>query len=170
MSTTANQVFDRTPYSAPEADLVQSGAVTTDRLFTIEGRIGVMRYNRRVCESLFAMAAAALALYAAIQTDSQAIMLLAGIPCAIVFLGALALMTYSAVKRLHDLGRSGWFYLLGIIPIVGSLWTLYYSFAPGKDEGNLYGGRREATTTDKVLGVVGILLVLTMNVAALVSM
>lgn len=169
MSTAAREVFDRTPYSAPEADLVESGRVTEDRLFSVDGRIGVMRYNRRVCESMFALVAAGLALYAATTTEVTAVIAIVGIPAMIVILGAVALMIYSAIKRLHDLGRSGWYYLLGMIPLVGAIYVLYYSFAPGKDDGNAFGGRREATTTDKVLGVIGIFLVAAMNIGALLS-
>lgn len=37
-----------------------------------------------------------------------------------VFLPSLAL----AVRRLHDTGRSGWFVLIALIPIIGGIWLL----------------------------------------------
>ena len=45
-----------------------------------------------------------------------------------------------SIKRLHDLGRSGWFVLIGFIPVFGPLWLLValglFSGTPGS---NLYG-------------------------------
>lgn len=45
-----------------------------------------------------------------------------------------------AVKRAHDRGRSGWFVLVGLIPIVGGLWLLVeLGFLKGTDGDNAYG-------------------------------
>ena len=29
-----------------------------------------------------------------------------------------------AVRRLHDVGKSGWFLLVGLIPLIGAIWLL----------------------------------------------
>lgn len=42
-------------------------------------------------------------------------------------------------RRLHDLGYSGWFNLLIIIPFVGLLLLLYLLIAPGQKIENKYG-------------------------------
>lgn len=42
-------------------------------------------------------------------------------------------------KRLHDLGKSGWFLLLSYIPIFGWLFDLYVAFAKGQECDNEYG-------------------------------
>ena len=40
-----------------------------------------------------------------------------------------------SVKRCHDRGRSGWFVLIGLIPIVGAIWLLFeLGFLPGIEE------------------------------------
>ena len=44
-----------------------------------------------------------------------------------------------AVRRLHDVGRSGWFVLLGLIPVVGELVLLYFLVQPSQPESNAYG-------------------------------
>lgn len=43
------------------------------------------------------------------------------------------------VRRWHDLGKSGWFALLGLIPLVGFFVWLYLIFASGNDGKNMYG-------------------------------
>ena len=37
-----------------------------------------------------------------------------------VFIPSLAV----GVRRLHDAGKSGWYYLVGFIPLVGGIWLL----------------------------------------------
>ena len=36
-----------------------------------------------------------------------------------------------AVRRLHDVGKSGWFYFIALIPIVGIIWLLVLFFTEG---------------------------------------
>jgi uncharacterized membrane protein YhaH (DUF805 family) len=44
-----------------------------------------------------------------------------------------------AVRRLHDTDRSGWWLLIGLIPIVGSLVLLVFYILPGTQETNRFG-------------------------------
>jgi uncharacterized membrane protein YhaH (DUF805 family) len=41
-------------------------------------------------------------------------------------------------RRLHDIGRSGWFLLLGLVPLV-NLVLLYFLVQPSQPEANEYG-------------------------------
>lgn len=43
------------------------------------------------------------------------------------------------VRRLHDLGQSGWWSLLSLVPLVGLFVQLYLLFARGQSESNQYG-------------------------------
>ncbi len=44
------------------------------------------------------------------------------------------------IRRLHDRGKSGWFMLIALIPVVGSLWLFVeFGFLPGKAGDNEYG-------------------------------
>ena len=55
---------------------------------------------------------------------------------------ALALLIPSialAVRRLHDIGKSGWWYLLIFIPIVGVLVLLYFFVQDSQPGANAYG-------------------------------
>ena len=45
-----------------------------------------------------------------------------------------------AIKRWHDRGKSGWWVLIGLIPIIGFFWVLIEcGFLPGDEGPNEYG-------------------------------
>ena len=56
----------------------------------------------------------------------------------IVVLAFLLPMLAAGARRLHDIGKSGWWLLLGLIPLVG-LVLLYFAVQPTQPETNLYG-------------------------------
>lgn len=60
---------------------------------------------------------------------------LSGLYTLIVFLPSLAV----SVRRLHDTGHSGWYYLLTFIPILGALFLLYFFVSDSAPEENRYG-------------------------------
>ena len=43
------------------------------------------------------------------------------------------------IRRLHDVGKSGWFYLIIFIPIIGIIWLLILFFTEGTQGPNQYG-------------------------------
>lgn len=48
-------------------------------------------------------------------------------------------MTAVAVRRLHDVGRSGWMFLILFIPIIGAIWLFILLITPGTMGENKYG-------------------------------
>jgi uncharacterized membrane protein YhaH (DUF805 family) len=44
-----------------------------------------------------------------------------------------------AFRRLHDTGRSAWWLLIGLIPIVGAIVLIVFYATPGVTGGNQYG-------------------------------
>ncbi|MCF8427844.1 MAG: DUF805 domain-containing protein [Bacteroidia bacterium] len=52
-----------------------------------------------------------------------------------VFVPGLAV----AVRRLHDLGKSGWMILLFLIPIIGGIWLLVLFATDGQENENQFG-------------------------------
>ncbi|MFM8371200.1 MAG: DUF805 domain-containing protein, partial [Bacteroidota bacterium] len=43
------------------------------------------------------------------------------------------------IRRLHDIGKSGWMYLVTIIPIIGSIWFLVLVVTDSQPGDNEYG-------------------------------
>ncbi len=67
-----------------------------------------------------------------------------------IFLPGLALIVLAAIgitipaiamqiRRLHDIGRSGWWYFLGFIPYIGGIVLLAMSALPSEPGTNAYG-------------------------------
>ena len=50
-----------------------------------------------------------------------------------------AVHIFLTIRRLHDLNRSGWYYLVLFVPLVNVLFSLYLFFAPGTVGPNQYG-------------------------------
>lgn len=44
-----------------------------------------------------------------------------------------------SVRRLHDIGKSGWYMFLSLIPLIGSLLLLVWSFMDSEPDENQYG-------------------------------
>ena len=43
------------------------------------------------------------------------------------------------IRRLHDVGKSGWWYFIVLIPIIGAIWLLILFFTEGEKGKNQYG-------------------------------
>jgi len=50
------------------------------------------------------------------------------------------------VRRLHDIGKSGWWILIEFIPIVGVIVLIVFLATPGNAKSNKYGDARNTTT------------------------
>lgn len=57
----------------------------------------------------------------------------------IFFLGTLLPSLAVTVRRIHDIGLSGWFYLLVLVPYVGSLIVFVFSLIPTQTYPNKWG-------------------------------
>ena len=44
-----------------------------------------------------------------------------------------------SVRRLHDVGKSGWMYLICLIPLIGALWLLVLYCTDSKPGANQFG-------------------------------
>jgi uncharacterized membrane protein YhaH (DUF805 family) len=88
------------------------------------------------------------------------VILLAGVFCYFVMLvnPALAIILYSivvfgtllphvtvSVRRLHDVDRTGWWYLLGCVPVLGTIVLLIWFCTDGTHGPNRFGDDPKAT-------------------------
>lgn len=60
---------------------------------------------------------------------------IAGLLALALLLPGLAVL----VRRLHDTGKTGWWMLVGLIPLIGGLILLFWLVQSGADHANEYG-------------------------------
>ena len=58
-------------------------------------------------------------------------------------LATLLLTLGITCRRLHDVGKSGWFQLLALLPVIGGLIVLFFCIPDGSKETNQYGPANE---------------------------
>ena len=58
-----------------------------------------------------------------------------------VFIPGLA----AAVRRLHDIGKSGWMILVALIPLAGAIWLLVLLLTDSNPGENAYGSNQKTT-------------------------
>jgi len=122
-----------------------------DLLFSFNGRIGRGRFWLGTLVTILLTLAAGGVLevlepvreitYTDIPSSKKAVLT---IPQALFLLIYFVLAAWISIavcaKRFHDLGRSGWWYLVTLIPFVGSLLLLIWlGLLPGDKGPNAYG-------------------------------
>ncbi len=48
------------------------------------------------------------------------------------------------VRRLHDIGKSGWWVLIGLVPVIGGIWLLVLMCLDGEPKENQWGANPKA--------------------------
>ncbi|MBI6657657.1 DUF805 domain-containing protein [Pseudomonas carnis] len=132
------------PYAPPRAavgdDLPE---FATLKVFTIYGRIGRLRYLAWTLALTVAMLVAAGIISTvgfAVATASPTIAIIIGSLLGFALFVALVVVSVQiGVQRLHDLGWSGWLYLLNLVPLVNSVFPLLLLVLPGNTGANQYG-------------------------------
>ena len=64
------------------------------------------------------------------------------------------------IRRLHDLNKSGWLCLIFLIPLVGTIFSIYVMAAKGTEGENKYGIKRPTEQTEKVIGSLYLILMI----------
>ena len=67
---------------------------------------------------------------------------LSGIYALVLFIPGLAVL----VRRLHDIGKSGWMILVALIPLIGTIWILVLMVTDSNPGENLYGANPKEVT------------------------
>jgi len=130
------------PYTAPDAAL-DTGQETLyqPRVFSFNGRIGRMRYlaygigiNMLLTIAMVPLLGASAAMGGDATTS-----MLGVVAIGVFYLATIVVSVIFAKRRLNDLDRSGWWFLLFIIPLVNLLLAIYLIFFPGTDGSNRFG-------------------------------
>ena len=132
------------PYAPPRAAVGEAlPEFATLKPFSFEGRIGRLRYLAWTMVLMLVTLGigAVLGIFglALISTDSSAGLILGGLLAfiLIVVLGFVSIQF--SVQRLHDIGWSGWLWLLTLVPFVGSFFPFVMMIMPGNNTANRYG-------------------------------
>jgi uncharacterized membrane protein YhaH (DUF805 family) len=101
-----------------------------------------------------------IGIVALLQTGSQnpADLLQSGLGYFVIFLTVIVIIAFTvvniciAIRRIHDLNKSGWLWLLFLLPIVNIIFGIYIMCAKGTVGDNNYGPQRQTEQTEKLLG------------------
>lgn len=124
------------PYSPPRSEVGDSlpeyGAL---KVFTTDGRIGRVRYLGWSM-GMMLLAMLAYAISAGLMLASP---ILGGILMIPLVIAAVVVTVMIGVQRLHDIGWSGWLWLVNFVPVVGSVFAILMLVVPGTQGANRYG-------------------------------
>lgn len=138
------------PYNAPAADLSvpgDSAQTYQPKVFAMKGRIGRVRYiaySMGVFMALFLVLAVIAAVVGAISGGNQWVMIVLGL---LFYIPLIAVSFIMAIRRVHDMGHSGWMSLIILVPLA-QFWLL---FAPGVPTTNEYGPRPVKNSTGVII-------------------
>ena len=124
------------PYAPPRTQVGEPMAEHGElKVFTTQGRIGRLRY---LAWSLSLMVVG-LGLWMIASMTLAVSVVLGVILIGIFGLGFLIVSVQIGAQRLHDLGWSGWFMLLNLVPVVGTLFPFVMLLMPGNQRANRFG-------------------------------
>jgi uncharacterized membrane protein YhaH (DUF805 family) len=130
------------PYSAPGAELGSGPSeLYTPSIFSFNGRLGRLRYLAYGIGSYVLLMIAMVPLVGA-SAFMGGEPTMSGISMAIMGVLYIAMFVMAVMfgkRRLNDLNRSGWWFLLFLVPFVNFLLTIYIMFFPGTDGDNNFG-------------------------------
>jgi uncharacterized membrane protein YhaH (DUF805 family) len=161
------------PYAPPQASVGESlPAFATLKPFSVEGRIGRLRYLAWTMALTLVLlgvgSVLAILAFGIISADSTAGLIIGGLVAFILFIAIAVVSIQFSVQRLHDIGWSGWLWLLNLVPFVGSFFPLVIMVAPGTNIANRYGPPPPPNTTAvKVLSSLWVVFIAIVIVGAL---
>ena len=144
------------PYLTPDASLDnEQDELYQPSIFSFKGRIGRLRYLAYGIGTSFILMAVMMpilcgTMFAGGMVGGEAAMGgLALIAMIFFYVATLVLSAMFGKRRLNDLNRSGWWFLLFIVPIANLFMVIYLIFFPGAESSNDFG----AATVANTLGV-----------------
>lgn len=163
----------QSPYAPPRAAVGEAlPGFASLKPFSYEGRIGRLRYLAWTMTltlvtlgigSVFALFGLAL-----ISSDSTGGLILAGLLAFILVVVLAVVSVLFTIQRLHDIGWSGWLWLLTLVPFVGSIFPFVIMVVPGNATANRYGAPPPPNSTAvKVLAALWLVFIAIMFIGGL---
>jgi len=115
---------DANPYSAPDAALdTGQDVLYQPKIFSFSGRIGRMRYLAYGIGLNILLMAVMIPLggITATMGGEAGMSMLGMVMVGLFYIATIAISIMFAKRRLNDLNRSGWWFLLFLVPIVNLL-------------------------------------------------
>ena len=124
------------PYAPPRASVSEPVPEHAElKVFGIQGRLGRLRY---LAWTLVLMIAS-LVVIGTCAIVMSASLIGGGLLMTVASAAAFVVLIQIGVRRLHDMGWSGWLILLSLLPYVGSVFFLLLVLMPGNKSANQYG-------------------------------
>ncbi len=143
-------ISDVNPYDAPDASLdTGQEELYQPKVFSFNGRIGRMRYLAYSIgvNFLLMLVMVPLAGASAFMGGDPTTSMIGMLGIGIFYIVTIVISVMFAKRRLNDLNRSGWWFLLFIIPIVNLVLAIYLIFFPGTSGDNNFGAAPAANST-----------------------
>jgi uncharacterized membrane protein YhaH (DUF805 family) len=161
------------PYAPPRAEVgeVVAGYATL-KPFSFEGRIGRLRFLAwTMVLTLAMMPVIGIAFWFSLSwllvSNSIAAMIVGGVVGVAIMLAFAFVSLQFNVQRLHDVGWSGWLWLLNLVPFVGGLFPIVLLCMPGNTGANRYGPPPPPNSTAvKVLSSLWVVMIVLVIVGA----
>ena len=111
-----------------------------NEIFRTDGRLNRLRYLKymillAIVAGISTFVMSSMLTFFTGNHESPAVMLVTLMWALIAGAGNVMLM----IRRLHDLGKNGMFWLVALIPAIGLIFSIYLFCAPGQSGWNEYG-------------------------------
>ncbi len=138
---------EKNPYSTPEASLdIELDEKYQPNIFTFSGRIGRLRYLAYsfgisiiliIAMSVVMGLAAVFVSAAEINQEGMPVVFI--VISGIYYILSIVFAVMFGKRRLNDLDKSGWWFLLFFVPIANIFVAIYILFFSGSEETNNFG-------------------------------
>ncbi|MBF7688677.1 DUF805 domain-containing protein [Acinetobacter rathckeae] len=141
-------------------------------IFSANGRLGRLSYAAWSLFTLFIIAVVAGGGFSILEPMRHGDSSNAQLTVLVLILIAIPIFYVTVVlgiKRLHDINKVGWLFLLNFVPLVSFFFTFYLLYAKGTQGPNTYGPVPTTKTWHKVLGWPTLAMPIVIGFAAIAS-
>ena len=151
------------PYQPPSADVAAQSISNTDQTssFSPAGRFGRLSYIAwtSIFNVVYQVATGALGGTDRLKLAPGADVGADVVAIIVIFIAFLVCFTLFSIRRCHDINDSGWWMLVGLIPLVNLVFLLYICAKQGDQGPNKYGPPRVTRGWERVVGFIGVALI-----------